>query len=159
MKILIPLDGSEMGEAAIPFVKDILSTMSPRAKLEYILLQVVSLRSHYVPVGDVMAPVAYTEVEMEQIKKNSLDYLKKISKRLKTKGSVLETRIEMGSVADEIIRVADEMNVDLIAMSTHGRHGISRWAFGSVTDKVLRAGLKPVLVVRPTGEEAKQSSV
>ncbi|MFC1860256.1 universal stress protein [Chloroflexota bacterium] len=156
MKMLIPLDGSEIGEAAIPFIKNFLATMSPRVKLEFVLLRVASLRSHYVPVGDVMAPVAYTEVEMGQIKKRSLDYLKQVAKRLKAKGGVVETRVEVGSAAEEIIRVADEMDVDLIAMSTHGRHGISRWAFGSVTDKVLHGASKPVLVVRPSKEAAKK---
>ena len=49
----------------------------------------------------------------------------------------------------------DEIKADLIAMSTHGRSGISRWAFGSVTDKVLRGGNKPVLIVRAPKEAAQ----
>jgi len=148
MKILIPLDGSEVGEAALPYVKKLLADLSPRVKLEFILMRVVSLRSHYVPVGDTMAPVAYTEVEMGQIKRRSLSYLSKVGKGLKDKGAVVEKRVEVGNAAEEIIRMADEMDVDLIAMSTHGRSGISRWAFGSVTDKVLHGARKPVLVVR-----------
>ena len=48
----------------------------------------------------------------------------------------------------EIIKAEEEYNVDLVAMSTHGRRGIKRWAFASVTDKVLRGGKIPVLVVR-----------
>ena len=56
--------------------------------------------------------------------------------------------VVVGSAADEIIKASEELNVDLIAMSTHGRSGISRWAFGSVTDRVLRGGSKPVLMVR-----------
>ena len=43
---------------------------------------------------------------------------------------------------------ANENNIDLIAMSTHGRSGISRWALGSVTDKVLQSSQKPILLVR-----------
>ena len=52
------------------------------------------------------------------------------------------------SSAEEIIKAEADLDVDLIAMSTHGRRGISRWAFGSVTEKVLRGGSVPVLVVR-----------
>ena len=152
MKILIPLDGSKVGEAALPYVNELLSTLSPRAKLELILLQVVSLQSHYVNVGDVMSPVAYTTGEMKQIRKSALNYLSRVGKCLKAEGFVVANKVEVGSAADEILRVADEMNVDLIAMSTHGRHGISRWAFGSVTDRVLRGGHKPVLVVRAPKE-------
>jgi len=155
MKILIPLDGSEIGETALPYVKKLLSDLSPRVKVEFILLRVVSLRSHYVAVGDAMAPVAYTEEEMKQIKKRSSNYLRRVGKNLKAKGVIVETRVEVGNAAEEIIRAADEINVDLIAMSTHGRHGISRWAFGSVTDRVLHGGHKPVLVVRASKKAAQ----
>ena len=155
MKILIPLDGSEIGEAALPYVKKLLSDLSPRVKLEFTLLRVASLQSHYVAVGDVMAPVAYTEEEMKQIKKRSLNYLRRVGKDLKAKGVIVETRVEVGNAAEEIIKAADEINVDLIAMSTHGRHGISRWAFGSVTDKVLHGSHKPMLVVRASKKAAQ----
>ena len=155
MKILIPLDGSKVGEAALPYVEELLSTLSPRVKLELILLQVVSLQSHYVHVGDAMSPVAYTTEEIKQIRKRSLSYLSRVGKCLKAKGVVVGNKIEVGNAAEEIIRAADEMKVDLIAMSTHGRSGIKRWAFGSVTDHVLRGGHKPVLVVRAPKETAK----
>ena len=52
------------------------------------------------------------------------------------------------ALADEIIKAEEDVNADLVAMSTHGRAGISRWGFGSVTDKVLRGGKVPVLMVR-----------
>ncbi len=155
MKILIPLDGSKIGEAALPYVQELMSKLSPQVKLELILLQVVSLRSHYVHVGDAMSPVAYTTEEIKQIRKRSLSYLSRVGRDLKAKKVVVGNKVEVGNAAEEIIRAADEMEVDLIAMSTHGRHGISRWAFGSVTDHVLRGGHKPVLVVRAPKETAK----
>jgi len=155
MKILIPLDGSEVGEAALPYVEKLLSDLSPRVKVELTLLQVVSSQSHYVHVGDAMSPVAYTTEEIKQIRRRSLSYLSRVGRDLKAKGVVVGNKVEVGNAAEEIIRVADEMKVDLIAMSTHGRHGISRWAFGSVTDHVLRGGHRPVLVVRAPKETAK----
>jgi nucleotide-binding universal stress UspA family protein len=51
-----------------------------------------------------------------------------------------------------ILDYAEAKPVDIITMSTHGRSGIKRWVFGSVTDKVLHAGDMPVLVVR-AGEQ------
>ena len=155
MRILIPLDGSKTGEAALPYVKELMSKLSPRIKLELILLRVVSLKSHYVHVGDAMSPVAYTTEEIKQIRRSSLNYLSKVGKDLKAKGVVVGNKVEVGNAAEEIIRVADEMDVDLITMSTHGRSGIKRWAFGSVTDHVLRGGYKPVLVVRAPKEVTK----
>ncbi len=50
------------------------------------------------------------------------------------------------------MKAADELKVDLVAMSTHGRSGLSRLTFGSITAKVLRATSVPVLVVRAPKE-------
>ena len=52
--------------------------------------------------------------------------------------------LAVGCPAEEIVRYADENNIALILMATHGRSGIGRWAMGSVADKVLRASKKPV---------------
>jgi nucleotide-binding universal stress UspA family protein len=92
---------------------------------------------------------------MEQIKKKVMDYLKKTGENLKSKGATVKIKVRTGSPADEIIEVADEINANLIAMSTHGRSGISRWAFGSVTDRALRGGTKPMLLVRAPKEAQK----
>jgi len=154
MKILIPLDGSKIGEAALPYVEELVSKLSPRVKVEVTLLQVVSLLTHYVVAGEAVAPITYTEKEMEQIQQEARDYLNTVGEGIRKKVSV-KIRVGIGNAAEEIIKAADEINVDLIAMSTHGRHGISRWAFGSVTDKVLRGGHKPVLLVRVPKEAAQ----
>ncbi len=147
-KILIPLDGSKIGEAALLYVEELVSKLSPRVKVELTLLQVVSLLTHYVAAGELMTPISYTEQETGQIQQQAGDYLNKIGEDMRSKRVSVKIRVGIGNAAEEIIKAADEIDVDLIAMSTHGRHGISRWAFGSVTDKVLRGGHKPVLVVR-----------
>jgi nucleotide-binding universal stress UspA family protein len=54
----------------------------------------------------------------------------------------------MGSVANCIVEYAEVNQVDLIAMCTHGRTGLARWALGSVADRVLRAANTPILLVR-----------
>ncbi|MBA7690869.1 hypothetical protein ES703_99401 [subsurface metagenome] len=154
-KILIPLDGSKIGEAALPYVEELVSKLSPRVKVEVTLLQVVSLLTHYVVAGEAVAPITYTEKEMEQIQQEARDYLNTVGEGVRSKRVSVKIRVGIGNAAEEIIKAADEINVDLIAMSTHGRHGISRWAFGSVTDKVLRGGHKPVLLVRAPKETAK----
>jgi len=155
-KILFPLDGSKTGEAAMPYVMELLSKLSPEVKAEVTLLRVVSQLAHFLMDGETSTRVPYTAGEMEQIKKRALDYLNKTGEGLKSKGVEVKTRVEVGNPAEEIIRAADEINADLIAMSTHGRSGISRWTFGSVTDKVLREGNKPVLVVRAPREPEKE---
>ncbi len=155
LKILIPLDGSKTGETALPYVEELVSKLSPRVKVEFTLLQVVSFLTHYVAAGELMTPISYTEKEMKQIRQQARNYLNKIAKNMRNKKVNVTVRIGIGNAAEEIIKAADEIDVDLIAMSTHGRHGITRWAFGSVTDKVLRAGHRPMLVVRVPKEVAK----
>ena len=154
-RILIPLDGSKTGEAALPYVEELMSKLSPRVKIEVTLLQVVSLLTHYVVAGEAATPIFYTEKEMEQIQQQARNYLNRVSEDIKSEKVSVEIRVGVGNAAEEIIKAADEINVDLIAMSTHGRHGISRWAFGSVTDKVLRGGNKPILLVRAPKKAAQ----
>ncbi|MBA7643518.1 hypothetical protein ES703_51249 [subsurface metagenome] len=74
---------------------------------------------------------------------------------LKGKGITTSSEVRVGTAAEEIIKAADEAKADLVAMSTHGRSGFRRWAFGSVTDKVLRAGKVPVLMARAPKEIAE----
>ncbi|GAH56912.1 unnamed protein product [marine sediment metagenome] len=155
-KYLFPLDGSKVGEAALPYVEELVSKLSPALKVEVTLFQVVSSLSHWIVAGEASAQIPYTEKEMEQIKRKAMDYLNKTGEGLRSKGAIVKIKVGIGSAADEIIKAADEINTDLIAMSTHGRSGLSRWAFGSVTDRILRGGDTPVLVVRaPT--EAEQT--
>lgn len=155
-KILIPLDGSKTGGSALSYVEGIVSKLSPRVKVELTLLQVVSFLTHYIAAGELMTPISYTVKEMAQIRRQARNYLNKVGKGIKSEQVSVEVRVGTGNAAGEIIKTADEIDVDLIAMSTHGRHGISRWAFGSVTDKVLRGGHKPMLLVRiPKKEAAK----
>ena len=154
-KILIPLDGSKIGEAALPYIEGLMSKLSPRVKLEFILFRVISKRTHYVVAGEVATPVFYTESEMKRIQRQARNYLNKVGRGMRSEKVSVKIRVVVGNAAEEIIKAADEINVDLIAMSTYGRSGISRWAFGSVTDKVLRGGHRPVLVVRAPKETAK----
>ena len=155
-KILIPLDGSKVGESALPYVDNLLSKLSPDVKVEVTLLQVIRLVHPHVVSGYEVPAIAYTEKEMEEAKKKAIDYLNKAGETLRSKGAVVTARVGVGDASDEIIKTAEEINADLIAMSTHGRSGLSRWAFGSVTDKVLRRGGRvPILTVRAPGKSEK----
>ncbi|MFH1169472.1 MAG: universal stress protein [Chloroflexota bacterium] len=147
-KILVPLDGSKEGEAALPFVEELVVKLAPATRVEVTLLQVVSSLTHYVVAGEASVPVPYTEKELELIKRRSKTYLDKAGDGLKSKGAIVNTKVATGKAADEIIRVSDETKADVVAMSTHGRSGLSRLAFGSVTDKVLKGGNVPVLMIR-----------
>lgn len=147
-RILVPLDGSRTGEAALPMIEELIAKLAPGVKAEVILFQAISALSHWVVVGETGARIPYTQKELELLKQEGTDYLNKAGESLRKKGAIVRTLVVLGDAAEEIIKTAEELGAGMIAMSTHGRSGLGRWAFGSVTEKVLRAGTKPILTVR-----------
>jgi len=147
-KVLVPLDGSKVGEAAIPAIEQLINKLAAGIKVEVILIGVITLLRHWVVVGEASAPVLYTEEEINVIKQNVENYLVKTGESLKKKGVTVRTIVSTGNATDEIIKAADDTGADLIAMSTHGRSGLKRLAFGSVTNKVLVRSRIPVLTIR-----------
>jgi nucleotide-binding universal stress UspA family protein len=147
-RILVPLDGSKVGEAALNVVSELVSKFSPEVKVEVTLLQVLTSLSYYVVAGEASVQVRYTENELNQIQKQVTDYLEKAGAELKNKGIEVKLKVAAGNAAEEIIKAAEEINANLIAMSTHGRSGVSRWALGSVAERVVRASCRPVTIIR-----------
>jgi nucleotide-binding universal stress UspA family protein len=140
-RILVPLDGSKMGEAAIPYAE----ALAQALETELVLFQVVEpLETRGVSHLD------YGIIPAEETKRASLAYLDGVGKPLKEKRLRTSSVVVFGLPAEQIIDYAEANAIDLIAMSTHGRTGMGRWVFGSVTDTVLHIGDTAVLVVRPT---------
>jgi nucleotide-binding universal stress UspA family protein len=142
-KILVPLDGSPMGETALPYVLKIATAL----KSEVIFLLVVETVQHVHTIGGRDTIIFHDQV-IEQLKKEATSYLEsaagKIGNNIK-----IQTILKVGDAAQEIIKVAAEEKVDITAMSSHGKSGITRWVLGSVTNKILQAGKTPLLLVRP----------
>lgn len=142
-KILVPLDGSAMAEAALPLARD----LAERNGAELILLHVntpLPLR-FYGP--EMMAPLAEMEQDA-QVAANT--YIHHTAANLMNRGIKVKSVLQdETTAAGAILDYADHNAVDLIAMSTHGRSGIGRWLLGSVADKVIHGAKMPVLLVRP----------
>jgi nucleotide-binding universal stress UspA family protein len=145
-KILVTLDGSKESEAVIPYIEELASKL----QAEIILLQVIAPDYHIYAAGGPEYGI-YAEPQMESMKKFARDYLEGISARLKQREVVTKPEIIFGTAAEAIINFADQTNASLVAMTTHGRSGVSRWALGSVAERVLRAGNTPLLLVRTPG--------
>jgi nucleotide-binding universal stress UspA family protein len=142
-RILVPLDGSELAKKALDHVE-------PLAKIfdaEIILFQVVPFMPIY-GSPELVTPLIVDEKQKESAEK----YLARLSEELKMRGFKVTTMVRMGhQVAVEIIDFAKESGVDLIAMCTHGRSGITRWILGSVAHKVLIRAETPILLIRSKG--------
>jgi nucleotide-binding universal stress UspA family protein len=144
-KILVPLDGSPFAEGVVPFVEEIAGGMS-----EVILLKVIESfsipQSSALYVSDwgkmVKDYIASAESETEQ-------YLTKYESALREKDIKVSSIWLHGSPAQTILKYAMDKSVDLIAISTHGYSGVTRWAFGSVASKIIEDSSKPLLLIRP----------
>lgn len=143
-KILVPLDGSAESEAVIPYVRE----LGSKLKAEIVLFESVPRIDHVYGAEMTVARVPYTDEEMEPLKAEAEVYLERVGNLLKDSGITLGTEVTIGDAAEEIIKLSDKIPVDMVAMSTHGRSGISRWSLGSVAIKVLHAGNTPLLLVK-----------
>jgi nucleotide-binding universal stress UspA family protein len=152
-KVLVPLDGSKLGESALSAVEKFIVAAS-KDEVEIVLLGVVTSLSHWVTNGEAgietvpAGPVPYTEKELGFIKNNMDHYLDSVAKRLRRRGLVVTTEVRAGHADLEILKTIEDLNISIVAMSTHGRSGFSRLAFGSIAEKVLRQAAVPVLTVR-----------
>jgi nucleotide-binding universal stress UspA family protein len=140
-RVLVPLDGSTLAEQVLPAVIPIAMALGCEMTL------------FRVPVGYSAGPLSgrwYVpqNSSLENADEDAQFYLERLASHLRLQGIEVSTATRLGPVAKSIIDYAEDNDVDLIAMCTHGRTGIARWALGSVADRVLRAGDKPVLLVR-----------
>lgn len=144
-KILVPLDGSELSEKVL----DHIEVLAQKANTEITLLRVVpfSWPSEFIHVREMG----------DEMDKEASDYLFSIESKLGEKGVNADVCVKEGHVPEVICSVAQEKGVNLIAMSTHGRGMVRRWALGSVADRVVQISDIPVLLYRSTGETIPDS--
>ena len=138
-KALVPLDGSKESEAVIPYIEELAS----RLKGEVTFLRL--LKPDYYVMNEAQLK------QRESLRASAKDYIEKVAAQSKQKGIAAKAEfreVMAGTEAEEIIKLTDEIDVDIVAMSTHGQSGVSRWALGSCADKVLYAGNTPLLLVR-----------
>jgi nucleotide-binding universal stress UspA family protein len=134
-RILVPLDGSEAAASILPQVRRILL----RRDAEVLLVRALELPpSAEAGLGGV-ADLQEARAQAETVR---------VERALLEQGARVRSLLRPGPPADVILGTAEQERASMIAMSTHGRTGIARWAFGSVTEKVLRASPIPVLALR-----------
>jgi nucleotide-binding universal stress UspA family protein len=135
MKILIPLDGTQESEAVMPFIKNLVAeVLWEKSRFEVTLLRILP---EFAPFS--VPPVYYNQQEMREKTAETLAYLRQTAEYLDEAGVMVDVRTVVGKDnAEAIVRVAEEGEFDLIAMATHGRHGIAGWALGSVAAKVMK---------------------
>ena len=139
-KIIVTLDGSAYAERALPHAEALAKGLG----VKLVLLQVVP----YPAVQD-------QAVEGDWAKEDR-DYMSGLAEGLKSRGVDTEIEVLWGPVAQKIVEYADADEQALLVMGSHGRTGLARLAFGSVTEAVLReVKTTPVLVCRCLPRDSK----
>jgi nucleotide-binding universal stress UspA family protein len=140
------LDGSKTAEKALPYARSLARSL----KLPVELLAVVDIAELAAHLS--AANARHMDAMVESELKRSAEYLSGIVKTFE-QTSVICT-VDKGSADEVIVQRAAAEKATLITMATHGRSGLNRWLLGSVAEKVLRATVNPLLLVR-AGEQAE----
>ncbi len=145
-RVVVPLDGSPLAEAALPLVAELAKALS----LAVTLIWVVQITSQVYGPPEL---VVYPANLLRELQQTASSYLQRVVERLKASGVTAEFEVLLHhSPPVAITDYAHGQEGTLIAMTTHGRSGFTRWMLGSVTDHVVRLSGAPVLVVRPSEE-------
>lgn len=138
-KLLVPLDGSELAELALPYAEE----LGGKLGTEIILAQVVNTPKD----AQDTAIQVYLHGVASVTARNAMKHVPKLG------GEEIRTRTEIlvGDPAEVLLEYAEKESVDLILMATHGRTGIRRWALGSVATKIATAADCPVVLIRARG--------
>lgn len=145
MKILVPLDGSEVSEKAL----EPAAGLARRHGGELLLLRALAPE---VPTsqGGALASLALLWKQQEQA--GAREYLDRLT--LRVQAPHVRALSPIGPVACAIAETARREHCDLLVMTSHGRDGMSRWLLGSVAETTLRHSNCPVLLLRPHSETA-----
>jgi nucleotide-binding universal stress UspA family protein len=143
-RILVPLDGSDLAELALPHARELAHRLQARVWL----IRVVP------PVFQPVLPPPAMAIDLAasalaQTERLAEEYLEQVRAQLAADGLTVHSLVARGDPATEVLAAARDVQARLIAMATHGRSGLARWVLGSVAAKVLSAASIPVLLVRP----------
>lgn len=161
INILVPLDGSELAERALPHARLLATTL----QAGLLLVRVVTdrekdiLMAGYAANEERLEPeIPWEQRALDELQLSAETYLQRQSNALRAVGLTVHARVCVGVPAEQIVETAAERASICIVMSTHGYSGLRRWALGSVADKVVQSSRTPVLLVRADHATAVEPS-
>jgi nucleotide-binding universal stress UspA family protein len=146
--ILLPTDFSACGNYALSYAASLARTFGA----SIICVHVIEPMVPTVGYSGMTEPLPIADIS-DQLEDSAERELPKLAECEECAGLAVEELIVHGEAASEIVRVAQDRQVDLIVVSSHGRTGLGRMLFGSTAEAVVRHAPCPVLVVKPPPEE------
>jgi len=141
-RILVPLDGSLRAERAIPVAARIASASHG----SILLVRVIDVLLDFSWQMAGVSPDLTGALEVARANANA--YLEEMAEVDALRGLNVTTQAIEGRPADALLSVAQDMQADLIVMSSHGHTGLKRWVLGSVAQVIERRSSIPVLILR-----------
>jgi nucleotide-binding universal stress UspA family protein len=170
-KVLIPLDGSEFGRRIVEVVRDYFRPQETKLVLLHVAVPLV------MPGEPIHAPYTtlstsaqgsstpeshqdylWTAQEMEEYRARLQEELQGAAVPLRLAGYEVTSIVLLGDPAERIIAYVKEANIELVAMTTHGRTGLGRFVLGSVAESVLRHVDVPLLLLRTASSSTEKSA-
>ena len=145
-RVMVPVDGSPLAEAVLPHV----TLISKGLDLAVDLVRVMPTHEHLrLAIPSRIFSGASANSALRQETEEAAEYLERLKESLLNQGvGQVDVHLLHGDPASSIIDIASETRDRLVAMTTHGRSGVSRWILGSVADRTIRYSGDPVLLVR-----------
>lgn len=142
--VVVPLDGSERAEMALPLAVEIARAYGARLDLVRVvsLLQVGYAADLYVPA------TGYDPYSREELEKDAAEYLERVATAERRDGLTVECHASYGNPRAQVAEIVSGMPDSLIALTTRGHTGATRWVLGSTADGLIRTAPVPTLVVR-----------
>jgi nucleotide-binding universal stress UspA family protein len=147
--VLVPLDGSTLAAEAVTHARNLLPSGGKITLVAAVEVPEMPIYGYYPAVS-----VPDYDRTIADLVPAAKHYLDGVAEELRHAGFQVRVEAQIGEPAETIIEVARKAQVEAIVISTHGRSGLSRWLFGSVTQKVLEAKVCPVYVI-PSKEKAE----
>lgn len=144
MRILVPLDGSELAAKALPVAEGLCRQLAAHLDLVSIVPPTVL---PYIGGGPYIPGDVYTQIDTERAQEAE-KYLTSTAAQMREHGITSQAHLGRGDPASGVLDTAQELGTTLIVMTTHGRTGLARFALGSVADRLVRGGIAPVLLIR-----------
>ncbi len=148
-QIVVALDGSPLAEQILPHVEALAEKFNSTVTLVRAMLSAAQIAAMLEPsVGGVPLDPTLIEETIDIERAEATSYLSQVASALRQRDLKVETESAEGPADDVIAECAERVKADLVALTTHGRSGLSKLVFGSVADGVLRKAPCPALLVR-----------
>lgn len=151
-RVLITLDGSPLAERAVAPTMSVAASLGARVTLLHVNEPVSQIFGSPFQFEWSVAEDQYRQLEREH-QDQAEAHLNVIAHRYERDDVEIQQMVITGTPVETILEFIRLHNIDLVAMSTHGRSGLRRWLYGSVTAKIMRGSDSHMLIVRPSNNE------